>query len=640
MRAIRFFVISLSVLLLAAWLSDGPALAKRKRRKKKKEVPPIEVMLEQQLWDVLEPGTRSGDIPARGLALDALCWLRPSQSVKYAVDALKDPQWRVRAGAVRALIRRGHPAAPQALAHEMTRGRADVGREIMPLLEKLPEKTALALLSDVLSDPGLTHRAQIADGIANGGGPVAEALFRTAIVKTSKPNAVLRDAVARLKERHLPLLKLAAQASSGEVQRRVLEASAKLPEAVDRAFLRALLKASDEDVRMGAAEQLAAAGDKSTVSMLIAQLGNADKAVALRALRALAGTPTPEARKAARTLMENTEQVPQEHFAAVLDATLAIFAAAGDTQLLSLMQRFLTGTDAVLRNTVVRHFGKVQGPRSLPTLHDLLFDGNPAVRKGAAEAIGDTAQSESIFVLKRALDDRDQNVRRETARALARIHDKAVVGVVSFLVSDRDVVVRRAATEALLGTRHMSALDGLRIALNDREPDIRLIAYRGLLTLAPSDAKREWRGILNWIEPEGLTDLTREFGANFLPYLEAALANARPEIREGAVRAAGLLGKVDRIGMLGRVVLEHSKVDVRLAALKRLVAEQGKAAYPLVRDLTRDGELAVRRAALGAMACVGERPAAADDARAFLVDGDEGIRITAAATITAVLSRQ
>ena len=637
----RALPLALALAFLIVTLLPDPADAGRRARgKKPAPAPTISPELEGQLWGILESGTRSGDIPARGMAVESITYLRPGQSLTYATDGVKDPQWAVRAGAFRALMRMGNGAYEKPLQDALARGGADVASQIVPLFERLPEATALSLLFAVLDAPTVPNKKPIVQALASRGGPFAAAAFGRGLAGRGTPHPVFRAFLDEMGESHVAMLTVAAKGSDPGMLQAVVARAAQLPAHVELDFLRPLLASKSDDVRIAAAKLLASRGDTSATPALIPLLAEGNPLDGrIEVMYAIAGAPTPAAVTAVLAVLTDEEPPPPDVLAKLSDAVFAVHAAAGDSEVLPTVHGFLRGTDANLRIVAVRHLGRIHGPRALPNLHELLFDGNPEVRKGAARSLGDAAQSESLPHLQRAMDDRDQEVRRTAAEAMAAIHDKAVVDVVAFLVTDRDPAVRASAAKALAGARHASALPSLRLALNDRDKPIRLTAFRGMLAIDPAAASGEWSRVLSWIEPADLKRLAVEGGASFQPFLEKALASGRDLIRAAALDATENLSKTERLTLMAKLVRDSSHMDVRLSALARIEAEQGGSATPIVQDLTRDAELAMRRAAILTLGRIG--PAAAVDVlQAYLVDGDEGIRISAASAILAILFRQ
>lgn len=633
-------VVPVVVALAAVFGAAGAAEAARKpaRAPKKAPAPAIDAALEAQLWEILERGTRTGDIEARGKAVEGIAHLRPGESKRYAAEAANDPQWAVRAGAIHGLMHQGDPAWVKAAQEALTSGSAEERRRVLSVLADAPVDQALGALFGVFDAPKAPNKDKLVDDLIAKGGPLAQAAFERAYVGKGAVPAAFQVAPLRMRAADAPLLAIAARSSDPQVQQNVLETARKLPADADVSFLEPLLAAKDEAARVAAAELLASHGNPAALPVLLPLVESPDFDRRLSAIRALAGSATPEAATRAVEFFENSEPPPPAQLLPMADALFALTGAAGDARLLPLLQVWLTGTDYEKRTIAAHRLAAIQGARALPTLHELLFDGNPQVRTYAAQSLGALGRSESIPHLQRALDDRDPAVRREVAAALARIKDRAVVDVVAFLVSDMDEEVRLSAARALGNVSHEDALPGLRIALGDRDPQIRLAAFRGLLAIDGRSALQEWPRILGWLEPLVLPQLARENAASFQSFIEAAVAAARPEIRAAAVQATEALGKTERLALLARLAKESPNLDVRLAALDRLVREQGGAARLMLHDLANDPEPGVRRAAIDALSNVGDA-SSVEVLRAYLVDKDEAIRIGAAAAIATLLTR-
>jgi len=638
--ATRPLLAVLAALLLLVALPLDAAAAKRKP--KAPPPPPIDPGLETQLWDILERGTRTGDIAARGVAVEGIAHLRPGESKRYATEAVNDPQWAVRAGGIQGLIFQGDPGWVKAAQEALTSANAEERRKILGVLAEAPLDQALAAIFGVFDAPKAPNKDKLVDDIVArgraGGDGFAAAIFERACVGQGTAPVAFQVAPLRMGAADAPLLAVAARATDPQVQQNVIEAARKLPAEADVAFLEPLLGAKDEATRVAAAEILATHGAPAAVPVLLPLVEAPEFDTRLRAVHALEGAATPEAATRAVEFFENSEPPPREQLLQMADALFALTGAAGDQRMLPLLQAWLMGTDFEQRTIAARRLGAVQGARALPTLHELLFDGNPQVRTYAAQSLGKLGRSESVPALQKALDDRDPSVRREVAAALAHIKDRAVVDVVSFLISDMDDEVRLSAARALANASHVDALEGLRIALDDRDPRVRLAAFRGMIAIDGKSALQQWPRILAWLEPGELPALARENAASFQSFLEAALASPRPEIRAAAVAATDALGKTDRLALLARLVKEDPQLDVRLAALAALLREQGGAARLMLHDLANDPEPSVRRAAIEALADVGDA-STVDVLRAYLVDPDEAIRIGSAAAIATVLTR-
>lgn len=113
----RRWIFSVLVAALALALATTAA-AGGKKGKKGKKAAPASVMdkdLENEVFVVLERGTRSADMETRATAVEYIAHVRPETVKDYVVDSLKDPQWVVRYGAVKALILIKDPAYRKSL---------------------------------------------------------------------------------------------------------------------------------------------------------------------------------------------------------------------------------------------------------------------------------------------------------------------------------------------------------------------------------------------------------------------------------------------------------------------------------------------------------------------------------------------
>ena len=93
------------------------------------------------------------------------------------------------------------------------------------------------------------------------------------------------------------------------------------------------------------------------------------------------------------------------------------------------------------------------GPASISGLADALSDGDKAVRRAAAKALGKIGESgednEALRRLSAALLDVDKSVRRFAAEALGRMEADTMVPELTEVLDDRDPKVRIAAFKAL-----------------------------------------------------------------------------------------------------------------------------------------------------------------------------------------------
>ncbi len=142
------------VVLLAVTLAI-PALARSKKSSNKApdKTAALDKDLANELFAVLERGTRSADMETRARAVVYLARVRPDTVQEYVIDALKDPQWIVRHAAIKGLIDLGNPAYREALGQAVANSTLYEKPERSPLtlVLSLPTAEAIQLLEEALT---------------------------------------------------------------------------------------------------------------------------------------------------------------------------------------------------------------------------------------------------------------------------------------------------------------------------------------------------------------------------------------------------------------------------------------------------------------------------------------------------------
>jgi len=110
------------------------------------------------------------------------------------------------------------------------------------------------------------------------------------------------------------------------------------------------------------------------------------------------------------------------------------------------------------------------GTPSVQPLIGLLRSPRPAVRSGAAHALGKLQARDAVYPLIRLLRDSDRNVRMGAVYALRQIGDKRGLDAIATSVQDTDQEVERAAERALSG-------EGYQEQLNKAKRKIRQLPY-------------------------------------------------------------------------------------------------------------------------------------------------------------------
>jgi HEAT repeat protein len=554
--------------------------------------------------------------------------LDPKLTKAVAVDALKDPVFSVRIAAINVLISLRDKLYTEALYNELTNPNHDFERAIMPVLSKLSDSEAVGLAHKAVHDEKVGNKNAIIDAFKKAPTKRMLAFFKPLI--TDKDVSLAEGAanvVLTLRRKDaLPLLEALVKKGDPAVQTRVLEALSKYPKGTNLKFVKKLLKSKDPVLQMGAAEVLAHHGNRSGIKVLLPKLTSKVDADVIRALDALVKVPGKDLLAPLRPFMVKTGISPE-----IMRRAMDIHYKAGDPKFKQHLMRFRRDDRIKVQAAAVYYLGLVDKGRALPSLHEDLFHGDAFVRKAAIQAVSSIGSRESIPHLKRALDNlRDGSLRAMVVEALAGIKDRDVVPIVSFLITDPHPDVRRWAIIALTRAGHKDAVSSLKIALTDASIEARYEAIRAIIQLDKTEGIANFRMALGWLPPEKLTELAKEIGDGFVPYLNIALTSSRPEVQKAAMTALESAGAEKETSLLTGALGRTRDAALKVSIMNRLAALHGSKELTRLQKASGGGQpMQVRLAAVRLMGEIGD--AAADVAlRTSLLDSDEKIRTTAA----------
>ncbi len=615
MRIFPTSVVALSLFLAAPFLA-APAHAK------------LDKETGDQIQQVLERGTRSGDRLARALAVEAFGMLRPAENRATTLDALKDPIWEVQAGAIRALLstKDKDPAWRDVLKNGLTNPRLDLGRDVMPILAKLSDKDAVALGLEVVHDDKAPTKNDLIAAFGKAG-PVRMTAFFKALLADKNPSLVegVANYVTTLRTPDaLPLYELVLKVGSDDAKKRAFEGLAKMPPGTKLALLKPFLKSKDPDVSVRVAEVLAWHGDRAAAEGLLPLLQSKDDKQLVRALDALATIAHPGLFAAVDPLLKQPTVSAE-----VVGRVLEIHLRAKDGKLVDLVKPLRKNDSVKIQAIAVYYLGVAEKGRALPMLHEDLFHGDPNVRLASVRAVGDIGSKESIPHLARALDNsREPDIRAAIVKALANIKDKDIVPIVSFLITDPTPEVRKWAIIGLVRVNHKDAVSSLKIALSDSDIESRTEAVKAILSLDPVEGPGTFRMALGWLPPEKLVEIDAIVKEGFVPYLDMCLTSERPEIRAAAMRLLEKYPKHETKVL--EIALDRTKdTSLKIAILERLVKLNGKDELVRLQKFCEGGEVSLRSAALR-LAAATKAPDADVILRKSLFEADELPRVTGA----------
>ena len=223
--------------------------------------------------------------------------------------------------------------------------------------------------------------------------------------------------------------------------------------------------------------------------------------------------------------------------------------------------------------------------RAKPVLLEGLRDGDPSVRKAAAEALGNVGvDALTTPALVAALTDPNSAVRWAAAEALGRAESEAEVAVPALMRALADPQVRSIAADSLgeIGPAAQAALPALCDLLKDPDRNVRWTAALALVRIRTSAA-----------EPAA-------------PLFVEALKSPDPRTRWDAVWYLQQLPRPERFVSGIVALLKHADPGVRTSALEALgnIGEEAKSALPVIKESLRDPSNNVRLAAARALSLI------------------------------------
>lgn len=400
-----------------------------------------------------------------------------------------------------------------------------------------------------------------------------------------------------------PLVEAARSDTAMRVRVAALRSLGEHKELADRAALVALLRDSEEAIRLGACDALARLNAVEGIDALVARTGDSSASVRTAAIQAL-GRLGPKARD---KLAEVFQSANEGQRAAIVEA----FADANASHGVPLVIEALTGETVHLRRTAAKALGRLGDARAVGPLVALVR--NPLSdfekRRYEAEADKPLTERERRMVLRaQAMATIKKGFRPDDTKLPAADDPRTRADYRQIIAAQRGNVermVRQTAVAALLRVGTPAACEALLGLLGDAGAGAREAAGEGLLSLG---------------------------SAAVAPLRAALLDAARPP--EARVTAGELLVKADPNAARPALV---TCLDDKLATVRSLaagvLADMGakEAVEPLIRQL-RSGDAEVRSAAAEALAKVA-------DARAveplLAVLGDADLRPNAIAALGA-----
>lgn len=588
-----------------------------------------------QALSILHNALKSADFAARGMAYRGAAFDKGNKDLqKQLEDGMLDPQWVVRRGVAEAMYAAKNAKWAQIIKEAL--GLAVLSPyDVLPALDEIADKDAIALVLAVLSDKENPLQDKIMTALVNRNRPNLAALLNAALAsKDTLAQATAVKGVAQLDAVLQPkVLDAVAKAHGGndDVVKALLTVADKTDERVAVAFL-AAIKTKDPLLTARALAIRANHDDRTVAKALLAvcqKAAGAEQIKLLTAFRRVAGKDDINGLKAILGGAPSPD---------LMFSVYEILARLGDRSMSQEAAKLAESTDTDVRATGVFYLGWVSGPGRLKEMHQYLDDGIPAVRLAAARVLGYIASQVSVQPLKDAIErEQTENVRLELIRALAAIKSKSAYESLMFFTREKDAVVRRTVVRALAESGEAAVRPGLQNALNDNDPQIRAEAVRGFILSDIAQAVKIWERALKWL-PRGVTlELTHELTKTMEGFLEIALFKAGTDENGLALREEALIGlhllPESEAKVLHKVLQNSDDEDLRVRMLTALFALEGKKVAPEIKSLALSSGPRSRVAAIRMLGKLKGDKEANELLVKFLDDTDERVRVSAALTL-------
>lgn len=581
--------------------------------------------------EILERGAKAMDFDVRAMAIESLGFAPKAKALPIVKDALADPQWKVRAGAIAALRQLKDASWEAEVAKSICDPMVDPDYQIMPLIEPLGPQKGVALLMKGLDKKDCARPERWVETLVRKGGDWLVVGMNAGLAAKAVETRVPF-------EKRLPALPLQAALpvyAKGfakyplELQKTIVERVRDDLGVKDVGFIKVALKPKgDPDLAFHAAVALGLRGDAQGRDALMAALDGPDatrRTLALKALAPIANEATYERMKA----IIKDRETPYDQ----LILAYAIYMKSGSPKLVSYLEGELENTDLPQRAAAVYYLGQVKGRAALGDLTTLLGNAPEVIKLAAASAIGRLGLREGIPVLRDALSrETDKAMKLALLDALAAIKDAEIIPVARFYVTAPDPDVRLKAVKALTIAPDPSSVPDLELAAKDRMKEVRELAFFALVDQDPEGRFMLFQSALEWLDQASFRAFVQRHGDRAGRHVRAALASPRDDLRSAGLSALELLSKALRAEILTELAARSDRQAMRLVAIERLVGEQGKGAIPTLEALVKDGDEKVRVAAIALLGKLGHQ-AAVDALVGSLADPAERIRVAAAGAL-------
>lgn len=436
-----------------------------------------------------------------------------NDAVGPLIQALTTDNDRIREMLSWILVEIGQPAVPSLIS---ILGEGNVSQRISAteILGLIGNISAIGPLIISLKDENSDVRDGAAWALVRIGEPSIGPLIQSVNDKSSFVRHGAAWALAGIGDPAVEALINALSGATHAIQQILIDTLVEIKETSVQPLLD-LLDNDDAEMRMLAADALGRIGSPLAIDHLISSLKDRDRIVRRKSVEALAKIGHPAFEQLFTILSDNDDEE-------IRDGITLVFGIAG-RQVISMLVEKISTADADLRRRIVRTFGIIKAPASVPALLNALHDTDNSVRDLAAWALGEIEDRNAFEPLLALLGDPTMEARYSLAAwALGKLKAHDATGVITEFLKSPHPHVRWRAALTLGILRDRRAVGPLTAAIHDADPDVRKRIISSLGDIGDPAA----------VEP--LTRLLTEDGADYWLLIKDTLTKIKSRRADSA----------------------------------------------------------------------------------------------------------
>ena len=427
--------------------------------------------------DTLLPLLQDTDVAVQEAVMAALHGQKDPRVAAGLIDVMRQGNSRTKYQAAITLRNIGAPAVEPLVAALKT-GDTALRVDIIIMLGRMRDGRAAPALKAMAQDPDPKVQRQAVVGLVYLGAPGVEALDGLLRHGSTEVSVQAANMLQYTDEPRAVDLLLRAVKDPRPAVRRAAATSLKwVPDWRRTDGLYTALRDRDAEVRLAALRGLESdMSDRMLSEMQRMWSGDPDPALRELALNRLAEFNSPRATE----VLQKLATQPSCPFPALARLAAECDPPAIPPLVAQLRPPTAEDEEAAYAFTTATRALAFMGAPARDALLAAVRDANPAVRAGAAYALGMTGDPRNLEVVLTALRDPDPRVRRAAALGLEMHADMRAVPALLAALRDKDMSVRLAVIRALGATEDARVVDSLLRLLRDANPAMRATALSAL----------------------------------------------------------------------------------------------------------------------------------------------------------------